>query len=159
MFLISYFFICWIDFKNVSIVGHYVKDRTKDAQFVIIRYIWRGHISSFLHAWVVSNFLFCATMQPQKQHVWAGWSTCWDLQNWQLHQKYHHQPGKFCGVRKGCLRLLLYLLNLSMLFTLMSHLPSLGQGRTALWACKFELCIYWPTCCFKLLVLPFFKAC
>jgi hypothetical protein len=27
------------DFKNVSIVGHYVKDRTKDAQFIIIRYI------------------------------------------------------------------------------------------------------------------------
>lgn len=26
-----------IDFKNVSIVGHYVKDRTKDAQFIIIR--------------------------------------------------------------------------------------------------------------------------
>lgn len=25
------------DFKNVSIVGHYVKDRTKDAQFIIIR--------------------------------------------------------------------------------------------------------------------------
>ncbi|KAL6563227.1 Structural maintenance of chromosomes protein 4 [Orobanche hederae] len=26
-----------LDFKNVSIVGHYVKDRTKDAQFIIIR--------------------------------------------------------------------------------------------------------------------------
>ncbi|KAK1305515.1 Structural maintenance of chromosomes protein 4 [Acorus calamus] len=26
-----------LDFKNVSIVGHYVKDRTKNAQFVIIR--------------------------------------------------------------------------------------------------------------------------
>ena len=26
-----------VDFKNVSIVGHYVKDRTKDAQFIIIR--------------------------------------------------------------------------------------------------------------------------
>jgi len=25
------------DFKNVSIVGHYVKDRTKDVQFIIIR--------------------------------------------------------------------------------------------------------------------------
>lgn len=25
------------DFKNVSIVGHYIKERTKDAQFVIIR--------------------------------------------------------------------------------------------------------------------------
>lgn len=25
-----------LDFKNVSIVGHYVKDGTKDAQFVII---------------------------------------------------------------------------------------------------------------------------
>ncbi len=24
------------DFKNVSIVGHYIKDRTKNAQFVII---------------------------------------------------------------------------------------------------------------------------
>lgn len=33
------------DFKNVSIVGHYVKDRTKDAQFIIIRLVdwscWR----------------------------------------------------------------------------------------------------------------------
>lgn len=29
------------DFKNVSIVGHYVKDRTKDAQFIIIRYCIR----------------------------------------------------------------------------------------------------------------------
>lgn len=28
---------CGSDFKNVSIVGHYVKDRTKDAQFIIIR--------------------------------------------------------------------------------------------------------------------------
>lgn len=28
---------CGADFKNVSIVGHYVKDRTKDAQFIIIR--------------------------------------------------------------------------------------------------------------------------
>ncbi|KAJ3686474.1 hypothetical protein LUZ61_015638 [Rhynchospora tenuis] len=28
-----------LDFKNVSIVGHYVKDRTQDAQFIIIRYI------------------------------------------------------------------------------------------------------------------------
>lgn len=28
------------DFKNVSIVGHYVKDRTKDAQFIIIRFVW-----------------------------------------------------------------------------------------------------------------------
>lgn len=28
------------DFKNVSIVGHYVKDRTKDAQFIIIRYAY-----------------------------------------------------------------------------------------------------------------------
>uniref|UniRef100_A0A9I9EJ05 RecF/RecN/SMC N-terminal domain-containing protein n=1 Tax=Cucumis melo TaxID=3656 RepID=A0A9I9EJ05_CUCME len=27
-----------LDFKNVSIVGHYVKDRTKDAQFIIIRF-------------------------------------------------------------------------------------------------------------------------
>ncbi len=25
-----------LDFKNVSIVGHYIKERTKDAQFVII---------------------------------------------------------------------------------------------------------------------------
>ncbi|KAK7841080.1 structural maintenance of chromosomes protein 4, partial [Quercus suber] len=25
-----------LDFKNVFIVGHYVKDRTKDAQFIII---------------------------------------------------------------------------------------------------------------------------
>ncbi|CBI22206.3 hypothetical protein VitviT2T_022629 [Vitis vinifera] len=25
-----------LDFKNVSIVGHYVKDRTNDAQFIII---------------------------------------------------------------------------------------------------------------------------
>lgn len=30
------------DFKNVSIVGHYVKDRTKDAQFIIIRLV-DGH--------------------------------------------------------------------------------------------------------------------
>lgn len=28
-----------LDFKNVSIVGHYVKDRTRDAQFIIIRYV------------------------------------------------------------------------------------------------------------------------
>lgn len=34
-----FFLICMTDFKNVSIVGHYVKDRTKDAQFIIIRYI------------------------------------------------------------------------------------------------------------------------
>ena len=25
------------DFKNVSIVGHYIKERTKNAQFIIIR--------------------------------------------------------------------------------------------------------------------------
>lgn len=27
---------CLSDFKNVSIVGHYIKERTKNAQFVII---------------------------------------------------------------------------------------------------------------------------
>ncbi len=27
---------CAADFKNVSIVGHYIKERTKNAQFVII---------------------------------------------------------------------------------------------------------------------------
>lgn len=33
-----YFRVCCAcaDFKNVSIVGHYIKDRTRDAQFVII---------------------------------------------------------------------------------------------------------------------------
>lgn len=36
------------DFKNVSIVGHYVKDRTKDAQFIIIRYVYFGHFSQML---------------------------------------------------------------------------------------------------------------
>ena len=34
----TYQSIWFADFKNVSIVGHYVKDRTKDAQFIIIRY-------------------------------------------------------------------------------------------------------------------------
>lgn len=34
-----FWFTCMTDFKNVSIVGHYVKDRTKDAQFIIIRYV------------------------------------------------------------------------------------------------------------------------
>jgi Fe-S cluster assembly ATPase SufC len=31
-----------LDFKNVSIVANYIKDRTKNAQFVIIslRYVW-----------------------------------------------------------------------------------------------------------------------
>lgn len=33
--MVCIFFV--LDFKNVSIVGHYVKDRTKDAQFIIIR--------------------------------------------------------------------------------------------------------------------------
>lgn len=28
--------ILFTDFKNVSIVGHYIKDRTRDAQFIII---------------------------------------------------------------------------------------------------------------------------
>ena len=27
---------CCADFKNVSIVAHYIKERTKDAQFIII---------------------------------------------------------------------------------------------------------------------------
>lgn len=34
------------DFKNVSIVGHYVKDRTKNAQFIIIRHV--SFLLSFL---------------------------------------------------------------------------------------------------------------
>lgn len=38
-------FTCVADFKNVSIVGHYVKDRTKDAQFIIIRLILSNHLS------------------------------------------------------------------------------------------------------------------
>jgi hypothetical protein len=37
-----------IDFKNVSIVGHYVKDRTKDAQFIIIRYLLSAQFQYFL---------------------------------------------------------------------------------------------------------------
>lgn len=42
-FSIFLFLLLWCgcffsDFKNVSIVGHYVKDRTRDAQFIIIRY-------------------------------------------------------------------------------------------------------------------------
>lgn len=28
--------MCAADFKNVSIVAHYIKERTKDAQFIII---------------------------------------------------------------------------------------------------------------------------
>lgn len=38
--------LLFTDFKNVSIVGHYVKDRTKDAQFIIIRYAY--YFSSLL---------------------------------------------------------------------------------------------------------------
>jgi len=31
-----------LDFRNVSIVANYIKDRTKNAQFIIIslRYVW-----------------------------------------------------------------------------------------------------------------------
>ena len=34
--LLCLLFCCCADFKNVSIVGHYIKERTKNAQFVII---------------------------------------------------------------------------------------------------------------------------
>ena len=40
-----------VDFKNVSIVGHYVKDRTKDAQFIIIRF-------DELTNWILTDLLF-----------------------------------------------------------------------------------------------------
>lgn len=49
------------DFKNVSIVGHYVKDRTKDAQFIIIRYAYGSLVFLiFLPA--------CAT-----PHLYSSW--------------------------------------------------------------------------------------
>ncbi|KAK7410905.1 hypothetical protein VNO78_02115 [Psophocarpus tetragonolobus] len=38
-----------LDFKNVSIVGHYVKNRTKDAQFIIIRERNRELINEAIH--------------------------------------------------------------------------------------------------------------
>ncbi|KAK7410935.1 hypothetical protein VNO78_02174 [Psophocarpus tetragonolobus] len=38
-----------LDFKNVSIVGHYVKDRAKDAQFIIIRERNRELIKEAIH--------------------------------------------------------------------------------------------------------------
>lgn len=52
------------DFKNVSIVGHYVKDRTKDAQFIIIRYPMPLHYLSTFYLKVPSpsfftDFLHC----------------------------------------------------------------------------------------------------
>jgi structural maintenance of chromosome 4 len=40
-----------IDFKNVSIVGHYVKDRTKDAQFIIIRYYYQLRFNNIFFAY------------------------------------------------------------------------------------------------------------
>lgn len=40
-----------IDFKNVSIVGHYVKDRTKDAQFIIIRYYYQLRCNNIFFAY------------------------------------------------------------------------------------------------------------
>jgi structural maintenance of chromosome 4 len=33
-----------LDFKNVSIVAHYIKERTKNAQFIIIRLVLHTHI-------------------------------------------------------------------------------------------------------------------
>jgi structural maintenance of chromosome 4 len=43
-----------LDFRNVSIVANYIKDRTKDAQFIIIslRYVTRPFCNVFAHSQV-----------------------------------------------------------------------------------------------------------
>lgn len=52
---------CLADFKNVSIVGHYVKDRTRDAQFIIIRYD-HAHLWCVPYAisWIVCYHFVCS---------------------------------------------------------------------------------------------------
>jgi structural maintenance of chromosome 4 len=54
-----------LDFKNVSIVGHYVKDRTRDAQFIIIRYriqyysfLGVNYSKFYFHALIKSLFFY-----------------------------------------------------------------------------------------------------
>lgn len=37
-----------LDFRNVSIVANYIKDRTKNAQFIIISLRYVAHIASLL---------------------------------------------------------------------------------------------------------------
>jgi len=62
-----------LDFRNVSIVANYIKDRTKNAQFIIIslRYVYSiSMVQLYAHDTV-----------PQKRHVRAQSSPDRDLQD------------------------------------------------------------------------------
>jgi hypothetical protein len=54
------------DFKNVSIVGHYIKERTKDAQFVIIRF--KSPLQIFSG---ISLLTMCSSSQIILKHILA----------------------------------------------------------------------------------------
>jgi chromosome segregation ATPase len=55
-----------LDFKNVSIVGHYIKERTKDAQFVIIRF--KSPLQIFSG---ISLLTVCSSSQIILKHILA----------------------------------------------------------------------------------------
>lgn len=84
-----------LDFKNVSIVANYIKERTKNAQFIIIS---------------LRNNMFEVRDRLRRERG-VGWKErssnipfrdpqparrppCWHLQDRQLHQDRHHQPGQ-----------------------------------------------------------------
>ena len=62
-----------LDFKNVSIVANYIKERTKNAQFIIIS------LRLDLSRYRLTRTLFVLTVQVQ--HVRAGRPSCRDLQD------------------------------------------------------------------------------
>ena len=69
-----------LDFRNVSIVANYIKDRTKNAQFIII---------SLRSAEAYAYVLFL-TLLTQEWHVRAKPSIDWDLQNIQSDTQWAH---------------------------------------------------------------------
>ena len=67
-----------LDFRNVSIVANYIKDRTKNAQFIIISLRWA----------IFLIFVLALFIRLQKRHVWIESPPDRDLQDVQPNEKY-----------------------------------------------------------------------
>jgi hypothetical protein len=80
------------DFKNVSIVAHYIKDRTKDAQFIIIRCALQSMTSSLLQS---ARDSFCA--QTRLSPFVISWEQFFSLfcESWLLEWPW-------CNFPPGC---------------------------------------------------------
>lgn len=73
-----------LDFKNVSIVANYIKERTKNAQFIIISL--RNNMFEVERTPVICELTLSAACR----------SIGWHLQDRQLYEDRHYQPYCYC---------------------------------------------------------------